>query len=131
MQENQKSPTHGLPVSRAKTGYAPGASPTPTVRTQIRQDKRAYYNPLAGETQIRDRLEAGRDKSPRGRRMAHDTGGAINGAVSLAFFHSGGKVTGGGIASKILRMVPMARFCREPGDRGLNSSFALCLPVAP
>lgn len=37
----------------------------------------------------------GRVRSPRGRRMAHDTGGAINGAVNLAFL-SGGKVTGGG-----------------------------------
>ena len=130
MQENQKSPAHGLPVSRAKTGYAPGASPTPTVRTQIRQDKRAYYNPLARETGIGDRLEAGRDKSPRGRRMAHDTGGAINGAVSLAFLQ-GGKVTGGGIASKFLRMVPMPRFLQGGGERGLSSSFALCLPVTP
>jgi len=109
MQDKPQSPSHGLPVSRAKTGNAPGASPTPTATTQIRQDKRAYYNPPARETEIGDR-ESGSGVKPGGKATGPRYGRRDKRGCKSGLPSSGGKVTGGGIASKILRMVPMPRY---------------------
>ena len=72
MQQNQKSPGHGLPVSRAKTGHSPGNSPGPAgTRLRLAPATCATPNPPTGNTRIGDR-EGGAGVRPAGRRLATD-----------------------------------------------------------
>jgi len=150
MQDKPHSPSHGLPVSRAKTGYfsvmpeilsgditRPGRDAAPTSPCQMRDTT----NRPAGETHDRGLLRSRAGEKPAGGRLATDKRHRADTErllTGLPDYHKAlprrhrlvGAGAGGGIASKILRMVPMPRFLSAVGGRGLHSSFALCLLVA-